>query len=79
VRKRRRPLPGRAIDREVKEILEQAHQQALEMLRHNRDLLETIAQEILETEVIEGEKLHHWLNQVQAPPSLTHTPTPVPA
>jgi len=70
---------AQAIDREVKEIVEQAHQQALDILRHNRELLETIAQEILETEVIEGEKLHHWLNQVQAPPSLTHTPTPVPA
>jgi cell division protease FtsH len=70
---------AQAIDREVKEIVEQAHQQALEILRHNRELLETIAQEILETEVIEGEKLHHWLSQVQAPPSLSHTPTPVPA
>ncbi|WP_247218160.1 ATP-dependent zinc metalloprotease FtsH4 [Synechococcus sp. C9] len=70
---------AQAIDREVKEIVEQAHQQALDILRHNRELLETIAQEILETEVIEGEKLHHWLSQVQAPPSLSHTPTPVPA
>jgi len=70
---------AQAIDREVKEIVERAHQQALEILRHNRELLETIAQEILETEVIEGEKLHHWLSQVQAPPSLSHTPTPVPA
>ncbi|WAS06327.1 ATP-dependent zinc metalloprotease FtsH4 [Gloeomargaritales cyanobacterium VI4D9] len=70
---------AQAIDREVKEIVEQAHQQALDILRHNRELLETIAQEILETEVIEGEKLHHWLSQVQAPPSLAHTPTPVPA
>jgi len=70
---------AQAIDREVKEIVEQAHQQALEILRHNRELLETIAQEILETEVIEGEKLHHWLSQVQAPPSLAHTQTPVPA
>ncbi|MEN9216148.1 MAG: ATP-dependent zinc metalloprotease FtsH4 [Gloeomargarita sp. HHBFW_bins_162] len=68
-----------AIDREVKEIVEQAHQQALDILRHNRELLENIAQEILETEVIEGEKLHHWLSQVKAPPSLTHTPAPVPA
>jgi len=70
---------AQAIDREVKEIVEQAHQQALAILRHNRDLLETMAQAILETEVIEGEKLQHWLSQVQMPPSLVSTPTPVPA
>jgi cell division protease FtsH len=70
---------AQAIDREVKEIVEQAHSQALEILRHNRELLETIAQQILETEVIEGEKLHHWLSQVQAPPSFAHTQAPVPA
>ena len=70
---------AQAIDREVKEIVEQAHQQALAILRHNRDLLETMAQAILETEVIEGEKLQHWLSQVQMPPSLAPTPTPVPA
>ncbi len=68
-----------AIDREVKDIVEQGHQQALDILRHNRELLETIAQEILATEVIEGEKLHHWLSQVQAPPNFAHTQTPVPA
>lgn len=70
---------AQAIDREVKEIVEQAHQRALAILRHNRDLLETMAQAILETEVIEGEKLQHWLSQVQMPPSLAPTPTPVPA
>lgn len=70
---------AQAIDREVKEIVEQAHSQALEILRHNRELLETIAQQILETEVIEGEKLHDWLGQVQAPPSFAHTQAPVPA
>ncbi len=70
---------AQAIDREVKEIVEQAHQRALAILRHNRELLETMAQAILETEVIEGEKLQHWLSQVQMPPSFAPTPTPVPA
>ncbi|APB34090.1 FtsH-2 peptidase [Gloeomargarita lithophora Alchichica-D10] len=65
---------AQAIDREVKEIVEQAHRQALGILGHNRELLETIAQKILETEVIEGENLHQWLSQVQAPPHVTHTP-----
>jgi cell division protease FtsH len=54
-----------AIDGEVKEIVETAHQQALDILQQNRDLLETIATQLLETEVIEGEKLHSLLGQVR--------------
>ena len=38
-----------AIDREVKEIVETAHQQALATIKHNRDLLETITLQLLET------------------------------
>lgn len=57
-----------AIDKEVKEIVESAHQQALAILRHNRGLLETIAQRLLEIEVIEGAELHDLLSQVQAVP-----------
>jgi cell division protease FtsH len=56
---------AKAIDEEVKEIVETAHQQALNILKENRDLLEKIAQQILETEVIEGEELHNLLNQVR--------------
>jgi len=57
-----------AIDREVKEIVETAHQQALDTLNRNRELLETIAMQLLETEAIEGDKLHQLLSQVQAVP-----------
>ena len=57
---------AQAIDREVKDIVEMAHQQALDTLKHNRALLETITIQLLETEAIEGEKLHDLLNQVQA-------------
>jgi cell division protease FtsH len=56
---------AKAIDEEVKEIVETAHQQALDILRNNQDLLEKIAQQILETEVIEGKELHNLLNQVR--------------
>ncbi len=56
-----------AIDREVKEIVDRAHQQALDILNANRALLETIAGKLLETEVIEGEALYSLLGQVQAP------------
>jgi cell division protease FtsH len=54
-----------AIDKEVKSIVETAHQQALDILGANRDLLETIASKLLETEVIEGEELYSLLGQVK--------------
>ncbi|NEO99775.1 MAG: ATP-dependent zinc metalloprotease FtsH [Symploca sp. SIO2E9] len=57
---------AKAIDDEVKEIVETAHRQAVELLNKNRDLLEKIAQQILEVEVIEGEQLQNLLNQVQS-------------
>ncbi|MBR8832516.1 MAG: ATP-dependent zinc metalloprotease FtsH [Stigonema ocellatum SAG 48.90 = DSM 106950] len=60
---------AQAIDREVKDIVETAHQQALDILKHNRDLLDVIATQLLETEAIEGEKLHSLLSQVQAAPT----------
>jgi cell division protease FtsH len=58
---------AKAIDEEVKEIVETAHQQALAILNENRDLLEAIAQQILDVEVIEGAALHNLLNQVRPP------------
>ena len=56
---------AKAIDAELKEIVEAGHQQALDIINHNRELLEAIAQEILATEIIEGEELQKWLSQVQ--------------
>ena len=56
---------AQAIDREVKEIVDDAHQQALAILTENRDLLEAIATKILATEVIEGEELETLLNQTK--------------
>lgn len=55
---------ARAIDDEVKDIVEGAHQKALAILRQNQDLLEEIAQKILEQEVIEGDQLQDYLNKV---------------
>ena len=57
---------SQAIDREVKEIVEGAHEQALSLLKNNRELLETITAQLLETEVIEGETLYALLGQVKA-------------
>ncbi len=57
---------AKAIDEEVKEIVDHAHQHALGILEGNRDLLEKIAQQILATETIEGEELQSLLAQVQS-------------
>lgn len=54
-----------AIDQEVKEIVESAHQQAVDILKANRELLETITQKLLETEVVEGDELREFLRQVR--------------
>ncbi|MGD2182243.1 ATP-dependent zinc metalloprotease FtsH [Lusitaniella coriacea] len=57
-----------AIDNEVKELVETGYEQALAILRHNRDLLDAIARQLLETEAIEGEELQTLLNRVQPVP-----------
>ncbi len=54
-----------AIDREIREIIENAHHQALLILKTNRDLLEEMAQHLLEHEVLEGEKLRFYLDRVK--------------
>lgn len=59
------PQTAEAIDQEVKGIVETAHQHALSILQTNRELLETIATQLLDTEVIEGEQLHSLLDQVK--------------
>jgi cell division protease FtsH len=61
---------ARAIDKEVKEIVETGHQKALAILDKNRDLMEEIAQKILETEVIEGEMLQNLLSRAQGAEAL---------
>jgi len=55
------------IDKEIKGIVEGAHDRALAILNHNRSLLETISEKLLETEVIEGDFLQTYLTQVVAP------------
>ncbi|QBE68366.1 ATP-dependent metallopeptidase FtsH/Yme1/Tma family protein [Synechococcus sp. WH 8101] len=52
---------AQAIDREVRGLVDRAHDTALAILRHNMALLETIAQKILEKEVIEGDELKEML------------------
>ena len=61
---------ARDIDQEVKQIVEGAHQIALRILKTNLSLLKDAAQQLLQIEVLEGDALNHYLNQVQAPPEL---------
>ena len=56
-----RVATAQAIDREVRALVDNAHEQALAILRQNMALLETIAQKILEKEVIEGDDLKEML------------------
>ncbi|MEM9216443.1 MAG: ATP-dependent zinc metalloprotease FtsH [Cyanobacteria bacterium P01_F01_bin.150] len=56
---------AQAIDKEVKGIVENAHQRAVDLLTHNRELLERMSQKLLECEVIEGEELQAMLSEAQ--------------
>lgn len=64
------PKVAEAIDSEVKEIVDGAHQMALRILETNRGLLEELTQHLIQTEVLEGEALRRYLEQVQAPAEL---------
>jgi len=58
---------AQSIDREVRQLVDNAHNHALAILESNRQPLESISQKILEKEVIEGEELQTLLNQCKAP------------
>ncbi|MGL5940386.1 MAG: ATP-dependent zinc metalloprotease FtsH [Waterburya sp.] len=53
------------IDQEIQLVIDGAHQTALEILTNNQKLLTTLAQTLLETEILEGENLRSQLNQAQ--------------
>ncbi|BAY09445.1 ATP-dependent zinc metalloprotease FtsH [Calothrix sp. NIES-2098] len=58
------------IDQEVKDIIDGAHHIALRILEINRSLLEEMTQDLLRTEILEGEQLRSYLEQVQPPAEL---------
>ncbi|MGH8002948.1 MAG: ATP-dependent zinc metalloprotease FtsH [Brasilonema sp.] len=64
------PEVAKEIDREVKQILDNAHHIALSILQENRDLLEQTAQELLQREILEGTQLREHLKQAKAPDEL---------
>ena len=62
---------AQAIDKEGRWLVDQAHDDALAILRENMALLETIAQKILEKEVIEGDDLKQMLEASVLPSGVT--------
>ena len=58
---------AQAIDKEVRDLVDDAHETALTILRNNLPLLESISQKILQEEVIEGEDLKNLLAESKMP------------
>jgi len=58
---------AQAIDKEVRDLVDDAHETALNILRNNLPLLESISQKILQEEVIEGEDLKTLLAESKMP------------
>tara|TARA_B100000212_G_scaffold85175_1_gene61968 strand:+ start:5620 stop:7482 length:1863 start_codon:yes stop_codon:yes gene_type:complete len=58
---------AQAIDKEVRDLVDDAHEMALKILRNNLSLLESISQKILKEEVIEGEDLKSLLAESKMP------------
>jgi cell division protease FtsH len=58
------------IDRLIKETIDRANNIAFVILKHNRELLESTTQILLDREVLEGEPLRVILGQVKAPKEL---------
>ena len=58
---------AQAIDKEVRSLVDDAHENALNILKNNLSLLENISQMILEKEVIEGDELKEMLSSSVMP------------
>jgi len=58
---------AQAIDKEVRDLVDNAHEMALKILRNNLPLLESISKKILEEEVIEGQDLKTLLSETKMP------------
>ncbi len=58
---------AQAIDKEVRSLVDHAHENALNILKNNLSLLEDISQKILEKEVIEGDELKEMLSKSVMP------------
>lgn len=61
---------AKVIDTEVKQMVDNAHHIALSILDKNRELLEETAMELLQKEILEGDKLREQLRKAVAPEEL---------
>jgi cell division protease FtsH len=57
------------IDREIRALIDEAHDEALEVLVANRHVLEELADKLMERETVEKEELAELLGRVTARPS----------
>lgn len=64
------PHLSKTIDEEIETWVEEAHQMAVEILMRNRDVLEQMAQTLLEEEVLEGTALKAYLDNIHPPTAL---------
>lgn len=66
------PTVMESIDTEIKAVVDGAHHMALKILMTNREILEEMAQNLLEKEVLEKAALSEYLSQVADPDGLDH-------
>jgi cell division protease FtsH len=64
-----------AIEREIREIADVCHARALEILSGNRTVLEEMASALIETEVLEGERMTAFLSRVAPVAPVEDPPT----
>ena len=58
---------AREIDEEIKKIVTEAYEKALEVLKENREGLDRVADALIEKEEITGEEIHRLLNRKPQP------------
>ena len=56
---------AREIDKEVHRILEESYDKAIDTLKKYRDVLDKVADELLEKEEVPGKKVQDWLDKAQ--------------
>jgi cell division protease FtsH len=69
------PETAEQIEREVHRFLDECHRRAREMLRANLNVLEDMAQNLLEAEVLDGESMESFLARVAKGEELAEPPT----
>ncbi|MBN2798601.1 MAG: ATP-dependent zinc metalloprotease FtsH [Deltaproteobacteria bacterium] len=69
------PIRPGLVEREVRKIIEQCHRRSFEILHQNRLLLEEMSLSLLEHEVLDGDAMRTFLDQVTPAGSLEDLPT----